>query len=115
VIERLDLVPFIDATNNHHSSENLKLSDVARVAGKERLNREGFVGFHDNIYPGRWNIDARKLVNDLVHLDDDNRIVKGRGLHNYRRIFSVWACKQIPFLVRLFGAYQYNVRDKVNE
>ena len=34
VIERLDLVPFVDPTNDHHPGQNLKLSNVARVAGK---------------------------------------------------------------------------------
>ena len=115
MVKRLDLMPFIDPTNDHHSNKNLKLSNVARVAGKERLHFEGFVGFHNNVHPGCWNIDARKHINDLVHLHDDNRIVKGCGLHNHRRVFRVWAGKQISFLVGLFGANQYNVRDKVNE
>src|SRR5271156_2018388 len=115
VIERLDLMPFIDTTNDHHADENLKFGDVARVAGKERFHSEGFVRFYNNVHPGRWDIDAWKLVNDPIHLDDDNRIVKGCGLHNHRRVFSVWARKQVPFLVCLFGAHQYDVGNKVNE
>ena len=64
VIERLNLVLLVDATNDHHSGENLKLGDVTGVTGEERLDCKRSIGFDHDVHPGRRNIDPWKPVDD---------------------------------------------------
>lgn len=51
VIQRANLVEFIDAADNHHAHENLNGIDLAWVACEERFDGEWFVRFDDNVYP----------------------------------------------------------------
>ena len=79
--------------------------------------------FHDAIVIVQVNkiVDALPRVDipgswvDLVDLHDHNRVVEGGGLNNYGGIFGVGSCKQIAVLIRLLGANQYHVRDKIHE
>src|ERR1700750_704147 len=105
----------IDATDDHHPGQDLKIGDVAGITSKQRLDRVWLVGLYNDIDPGTGDVDPLASVNDLVDLHDHNPVVEGGGLHNHRGILSVGTCEQIAFLIRLLCADQYHVRDKVYE
>ena len=105
----------IDATDDHHSGQDLKIGDVAGITGEKGFHRIWLVGLYNDIDPGTWDVDSWQCIDDPVDLHDDNRVVEGGGLNNHRGIFGVGPCKQIAFLIRLLCANQYYVRDKVYE
>src|SRR5580692_2592593 len=105
----------IDATDDHHRGQDLQIADVAGIASKERLDRVWLVGFDNDIDPGTGDVNPWQCVDDLVDLHDHNCVVEGGGLNNHRGIFGVRSCEQIAFVICLFCADQYYVRDKVYE
>src|ERR1700733_811347 len=115
VIECLNLMSLIDATDDHHCGQDLKIGDVAGITGEKGFHNVWLVGLYNDIDPGTGYVAPRQCVYDLVHLHDHNRVVEGGGLNNHRSIFGIGPCKQIAFLIRLLCANQYHVRDKVYE
>jgi hypothetical protein len=115
VVERVHLVPLINTANDHHSHENLKISDLPRIASEEWFDCERPVSFDNHIDPGRRNIHPRKLFDDFVYLDDDNRIVKCCRFNDHRRIFRARSRVQIAVTIGLFRAHQHNIRRQVDK
>ena len=89
----------IDATDDHHPGQDLKIGDVAGITSKQRLDRVWLVGLYNDIDPGTGDVDPWQCVDDLVDLHDHNRVVESSGLNNNRGIFSVRPCEQIAFLI----------------
>ena len=51
VVERLHLMPCIDALDGHHRHEDMNRFDEARVAGEQRFDEKRLVGRYDEIDP----------------------------------------------------------------
>src|SRR5271155_1004079 len=103
----------IDATDDHHCGQDLKIGDVAGITGEKGFHGVWLVGLYNDIDPGTGDVDPWQCVDDLVDLHDHNRVVEGSSLNNHRGIYGVGAREQIASLVRLLCANQYHVRDKV--
>jgi hypothetical protein len=115
VVERSNLMSLVDSADHQHADQDLQLVDLARVARKERLDREGLVGFDDDVDPRRRNVDARQLVHDLVDLDNDDSIVKRGRLDDHRRVLGIRARVNVALLVTLLGTHQHDIRRKIHE
>src|ERR1700724_866897 len=103
----------IDATDDHHSGQNLQFADVTWITGEKGLHRVWLVGLDNDIDPGTGDVDSWQCVDDLVDLHDHNRVVESGSLNNHRGILSVGPGKQIAFLIRLLCANWYHVRVRV--
>ena len=102
VVQGLHLMFSVDAFDGHHRHQDMFLFDQARVAGKQRFNKEWLVGHHHVVNPGARNIDARQVafvVHQLVNLCDDDPIVERGGLHQRRGIFGTRPGIEIAFAV----------------
>jgi hypothetical protein len=115
MIQGMDLIPLVDAPDDHHANKNLKVIDVSRVTGKQWLDCEWTIRFDDDIDPGSRNIDARKLVHNLIDLHDHDAIVEGPSLDNDGGVFGVRARVEISFSIRLFRAYQDDIWNQIDE
>ncbi len=115
MIERVDLVTLVDAANDHHPHENLKIGDLPRVPGEKRLDGKRTIPLDDYVHPGRRNIYTRKVFDDFVYLHDDDRVVECRSLNDHRRVFRTGSCVQVAVTIGLFRANQHNVRRQVDE
>ena len=62
----------IDATDDHHCGQDLKIGDVAGITGKKRFHRVWLVGLNNDIDPGTRDVDPWQCVDDLVDLHDHN-------------------------------------------
>ena len=71
VIEPADAIGGIEALDREHCRENLSFGDGRGIAGEEWLDIEGLSHRHDEMHLVAGNIDARHLVDDLLHLGDD--------------------------------------------
>ena len=102
VVERLHLMFRVDAFNRHHRHQNMFLFNQARVAGKERFNKERLIGHHHVVYPRAGDIDARKIalvVDQFVHLGDNDPVVEGGGFDQRRGIFGAGSGVKVAFAV----------------
>ena len=71
--------------------------------------------FDDDIHPGTGNVDSRQLVEDSIHLGDDNAVVEGRGFDNDRCVFGVGAGEQIAICICRLRANQRDAGGQVDE
>src|ERR1700722_539467 len=99
----------VDATDNHHPGQDLKIGDVTGITGEKGFHRVRVVGLDNDIDPGTGDVDPWQYVDDLVDLHDHNRVVESGSLNNHRGIFSVGTCEEITLLVCLFRAHENNV------
>jgi hypothetical protein len=93
----------------------LHVRDLPRVAREQRLDLVGPVRHHDDVDPGRRDIDARQFVHQLVDLDDDHTVVESGRLDNGRRVFGVRAGVEVALAIGLLGADQRHVGHQVHE
>ena len=115
VVQRRHTIALIDAANHHHPHQDVQLVDVLRIPRKERLYRIRLWRLHDQVDPARRDIDAWKLIDDLVHLGEHDAVAKRGGLHDRRRVFGVGTCVEIALAVRLVRADQSHTWRKVNK
>src|SRR5580700_6187231 len=115
VVQRVYLVALVDSADNHHPHEDVNIGDLSGIPRENRLNHIWTVTFHNYIHPRRWDVDAWDLVNDLIHLNDDDCVVKGRGLYDHRRVLCVRAGVQVSLPIRLLRANQHHVRGEVDQ
>src|ERR1700730_8732177 len=105
----------IDATDDHHSGQNLQFADVTWITGEKGLHRVWLVGLDNDIDPGTGDVDSWQCVDDLVDLHDHNRVVESGSLNNHRGILSVGTCEEITLMVRLLRAHENNIRNQINQ
>ena len=70
---------------------------------------------HDDVDPGRRDVDARQLLHDFVDLHDDHPVVEGGRLDDGRRVLGVRAGVEVALAVGLLGADQRHVGHQVDE
>src|SRR5271154_5791071 len=105
----------VDAANDHHPHENLKIGDLPRVPGEKRLDGKRTIPLDNYVHPRRRNIYTRKDFDDIVYLHDEDRVVECRSLNDHRRVFRTGSCVQVAVTIGLFRANQHNVRRQVDE
>ena len=115
MIQRGDAVAFVDSADHHHSHEHLLLADMARIARKQRLEREGLIGGDDQVDPGAWNVDTRQLGHHLVHLRQHDAVPERGRLDQCGGVLGVGAGVEISRRVGLFGAHQRQPRRQVHQ
>jgi hypothetical protein len=71
----------------------------------ERLVRLTTISIQD---PG---ISTRAVFDDLIHLNDHDRVVESRSLHDDRCVFCIRSRKKIAFAVRLLCTHKDDVWD----
>src|SRR5271170_6366252 len=52
----------VDAANDHHPHENLKIGDLPRVPGEKRLDGKRTIPLDDYVHPGRRNTCTRTIA-----------------------------------------------------
>ena len=117
VVQRLYLMFRVDAFNRHHRHQDVFLFDQAWVAGKQRFDKERFVGDNHVVNPGTRNIHARQIafvVHQLVHLCDDDTVVECSSFHQRRGIFGTRPGVEVTFTVSFITGNQRHVRGQVN-
>src|ERR1700722_292954 len=105
----------IDATDDHHPGQDLKIGNMAGITSEQRFDRVWLVGLDNDIDPGTGDVNPWQCVDDLVDLHDHNCVVEGSSLNNHRGIFSVGPCEQIALLIRLFCAHENNVWNQIHQ
>src|SRR5258708_37667139 len=78
VIERGDVMMFINSANDHHRHQDVDLTDSAWGTRNERFDREWCVGLDKHIAPGTRLIYAWKIIGDLIPVIDNSSIIKSR-------------------------------------
>src|SRR4029077_18521995 len=105
----------VDALDGHHGHQDLVLGDARRIAGEQRLDVEGLVRFDDEVDPVAGYVDARHLVDDLIHLGDDDARLEGGRLDDGGRVLGIGAGIEIAVAVGLHGGDQGDVGRQVHE
>lgn len=117
VVQRLHVVPLVDAADRHHRHQHVDRLDVARVAGEQRLDVERLVGLDHEVHPGRRDIHSRqvaRVVDDTVDLDDDDAVAERGGLHQRRGVFRARPGVHVAFAVGDETGDQRHVGDQVD-
>ncbi|MNZ43611.1 hypothetical protein D3C78_612180 [compost metagenome] len=112
VVQGLDLMFCVDAFNRHHRHQNVFLLDQARIAGEQRFDKERFVRHYHVVNPGTGDIHTRQVtfvVDQLVHLRNDDTVMERGGFNQRGRVFSACAGVQIAFAVRFETGNQRHV------
>ena len=115
VVQPFDTIRRINALDRHHGHQDLRLGDLRRVAGEQRLDVERARGLDDEVDPVAWDVDARQLVDDLVHLRDDDALLEGRRLDHDRRILDVGTHVEIAVSIGLARHRHRDLRRQVHE
>ena len=108
VVEPPDAVGRVDALDRQHRRQDLGFGDGGGIAREQRLDVERLVRLDDEVHPVAGNVDARHLVDDLVHLGDDEAVLEGGRLDDGRRVLGVGAGIEIAVAV---GADRGDQRD----
>ena len=58
VIQRFDFVRCVDPLQSHHGHQDVCVLDLARIARKERFDKERPVSLYNVIHPGTRNINT---------------------------------------------------------
>ncbi len=85
VVQPLHAIGLVDALDRQHGAEDLRLGDLRRVAGEQRLDIEARRRDDDEVHPVARHVDARHLVDQFVHLGDDDALLEGGRLDHHRR------------------------------
>ena len=115
VVEALDAVLAVDALDNHHGAQHLRVGDEGGVAREQRLHVERLGALHHEVHPVAGDVHPRHLVNDLVHLGHHNALLELRRLHDDGRVLGVEAREQVAVLVGAHGHGQRHARRKIHE
>ena len=115
MVQLLHSVALVDPADREHRLQNLDVADMAWIAREQRLHVKRPVGLHDHIDPTTRNVDARHLVDDLVHLRDDHSVAERGGLGDRRRVLGVRAREEIPLAVGLRPAQEDHAGNQVDE
>ena len=115
VIEPADAIGCVDPLDGEHRRQDLRLGDRGGIAGEQRLDVEGLVRLDDEVHQVAGDIDARHLVDDLVHLRDDEAALEARRLDDRRRVFGIGAGIEIAVLVGADRGDQRHLRREVDE
>src|SRR5215472_711701 len=113
VIQRMNLVEFVDATDDHHPHQNLKIVDMPWIACKQGFYRKRSISFHYDIHARRGDIHARKCFDYLIRLNDHNGIVESCGFYDHGRLLRVRPRVWVPGTTCLFRTNQHDVRNQV--
>ncbi len=115
VVQPLDAIGRVDALDRQHGGQDLAFGDRRGIAGEQRLDEERLVRLDDEMHPVGRDVDARHLVDDLVHLGDDDAVLEGGGLHDGRRVLGVRPGIEISLPVGTDRGDQRDVRREVDE
>ncbi|MNC10966.1 hypothetical protein D3C75_586490 [compost metagenome] len=117
VVKRLHVVLGVDAFNRHHRHQDVLLLNQARVAGKQRFDKERFVRHYYVVNPRTRNIHTRQIafvVHQFVNLGDNNAIVEGCRFDQRWRVFGAGTGIQVAFAVSFKASNQRDVRRKID-
>ncbi|RMQ67513.1 hypothetical protein ALP99_05716 [Pseudomonas syringae pv. tomato] len=94
VVQRLNVVFFVDAANRHHRHQHVDRLDVARVAGEQRLDVERLVGHDHEVDPRGRNVHPGQLadvIHQLIDLNDNDAIAEGGRFDQRGGVFGARA------------------------
>ncbi|RMU58590.1 hypothetical protein ALP26_00908 [Pseudomonas savastanoi pv. glycinea] len=117
VVQRLNVVFFVDAANRHHRHQYVHRLDVAWVAGEQRLDVERLVGYHHKIDPRGRNVHARQfadVIHQLIDLNDDDAIAERSRLDQRGGVFGARAGVDVACPVGHEACGQHHVGDQVH-
>ncbi len=114
-LSRLIAVGLVDALQSHHRHQDLRLGDLGRVAGEQRLDVEGLRRLDHEVDAVARHVDARQLVDDLVDLRDDDALLEGGGLDYDGRVLDVRPHVEVAVAVRLPGHRHGHLGGEVHE
>ncbi len=98
-----------------HRRQNLGFGDGGGIAGEKRLNIEGLARLDDEMNLIAGNVDARHLVDDFLHLSDDEPALESRRLYDRRGVLGVGAGIEIAVGVCAYSRDQGDVWGQVYE
>lgn len=107
----------VDALDGHHRHQDVLLLDQARIAGKQRFDKERLIGDHHVINPRTRNIDAGQValvVHQLVDTGYHDAVAEGGGLHQRRGVFGARSGIEITPAVGLIAGDQRHVRAEID-
>ena len=117
VVQGLHLVFSINTLDGHHRHQDVFLFNQARVAGKQRFDKERLIGNHHEVNPRARNIHARQVtlvIHQLVHLRDDDAVMERGGFHQRRGIFGARPGIEVAFAVGFKAGNQRHVGRQVD-
>ncbi len=81
----------------------------------KRLHEEGLVRLDDELHLIAGNVDARHLLDDLVHLGDDDAVLERGRLDDGRCVLGIRPGAEIAVTVSTHCGNQGNVGGEVDE
>jgi hypothetical protein len=74
VVELVHFVALVHTTDREHRLQDLDVADQMRIAREQSLHVARPIGLHAHIDPVAGDVDPRELVDDLIHLDNDDAV-----------------------------------------
>src|SRR5271154_216350 len=105
----------VDALDGHHRHQDLAFGDARRIAGEQRLDVKGSVCLDDEVDLIAGYVDAGHLVDDFIHLGDDDARFEGGRLDDCRSVLSIGAGVEIAVAVGLPSDDQRDVWRQVHK
>ena len=115
MIQSVDFVRGIDALDGHHRHQHLHFRDLGRVAREQRVDVVRLRALDDEVHPIAWNVDARYLFHQFIHLRDYDPAFEGRCLHDDWRVLSVGPGIQVARSIRRLSTYEANPGREIDE
>ena len=87
---------------------------MSGISSEKRFEGERLVCLNNDIDPRPRDIDAGQFFDDLIHLNDHDRVVESRSLHDDRCVFCIRSGKKIAFAVCLLCTHKDDVWDEID-
>ena len=116
VVQGHDAVLGIDALDDHHAHQDMRILNLGRIPGKQRYHRVRLICLDDIVDPVTRDIHPRQIFsfNNLIDLHNDDAVLEGGRLGNGRGFFSIVAGEQVAVPVCLVCRQQDYIRGQVN-
>ena len=115
MVQAPDAIGRVDALDRQHGRQDLHLGNGGRIAREQRFDEERFVSLDDELHAVSRYVDTWHLVDDFVHLSDDDAVLEGSGLYDGRRVLGVRPRIEISITVRADRSNQRDIRREVDE
>ncbi|SAQ22797.1 Uncharacterised protein [Klebsiella michiganensis] len=117
VVQGLHLMLGVDAFNRHHCHQDMFLLNQARIAGKQRLDKERFIRDDHVVNPRTGDIHARQIalvIDQFVNLRNNDAVMERGGFHQRRGIFGARPGVQVALAVGFVTGDQRDVWRQVD-